>query len=152
MQEFDLRIGVPMLITAGFMLAACDQGTDVYNKIEPAQVEHIEGSKLSTVKLTEKAIERLDLRTSIVRETQVEANGGVVVRRKVVPYSSIIYDTSGDTWVYISPEPRQFVRHQVAVDYIKGDEAVLVDGPPKDSVIATVGVAELYGAELGIGH
>ena len=72
--------------------------------------------------------------------------------QKVVPYSALIYDPFGLTWIYTSPEPRTFVRHQVQVDYIEGDVAILSDGPPTGTVVASVAVAELYGTEFEVGH
>jgi len=73
-------------------------------------------------------------------------------KRKVVPYSALIYDPHGQTWVYTGPKPRTFVRHKVEVDYIQGHVAVLKDGPPTGTVVASVGVAELYGTEFKLGH
>ena len=71
---------------------------------------------------------------------------------KVVPYSALIYDPNGQTWVYTSPKPRTFVRQKVDVDYIEGNLEVLNEGPPLGTVIVSVGVAELYGAEFEIGQ
>jgi len=71
--------------------------------------------------------------------------------QKVIPYSAVIYDLTGDTWVYSSAEPLTFVRQPITVDYIEGDMAVLVDGPDAGTLVATVGVAELYGADTGVG-
>jgi len=64
----------------------------------------------------------------------------------------LIYDPKGQTWVYTSPQPRTFVRHKVDVDYIEGNIVVLNEGPPMGMVVASVGVAELYGAEFKVGH
>jgi hypothetical protein len=64
----------------------------------------------------------------------------------------LIYDPQGQTWIYTSPSARTFVRHKVEVDYIQGDVAVLKDGPPTGTVVASVGVAELYGTEFKVGH
>ena len=64
----------------------------------------------------------------------------------------MLYDPQGRTWIYISPQPRTFVRFQVDVDRIEGDRVFLRDGPPLGTVVASVGVAELYGAEFGVGH
>ena len=50
--------------------------------------------------------------------------------QKVVPYSAVIYDTEGDSWVYTNPEPLVFVRQPVTIEYIEGDLAVVTDGPP----------------------
>ena len=72
-------------------------------------------------------------------------------RRLVIPYSALIYDLNGDTWIYVSPEPLVFMRHPVTVEYIEGDRAILLDGPPVGTNVVTVGVAELYGADTGIG-
>jgi hypothetical protein len=103
--------------------------------------------------LTEKAIERTGLQIATVRETQVSGDPAAApVKRKSVPYASLIYDENGRTWVYISPKERTFVRYPVEVDYIEGDTAILRNGPPPDTKVATYGAAELWGEEGGIGH
>ena len=61
-------------------------------------------------------------------------------------------DLNGETWTYTNPEPLVFVRHRVTVEYISGDLAVLLDGPPAGTSVVTVGAAELFGAELGVGR
>jgi hypothetical protein len=71
--------------------------------------------------------------------------------RLAVPYSSLIYDIYGDTWVYINPEPRQFLRVPVVVDYIQGEKVYLVEGPAAGTTVVTVGVAELHGTDTGVG-
>jgi hypothetical protein len=72
--------------------------------------------------------------------------------RKVIPYSAVLYDASGDAWVYTSPGPLEFVRARVAIDKIDGDLAVLQEGPAAGTQVVTVGAAELFGAESGVGH
>jgi hypothetical protein len=101
------------------------------------------------VVLTEAAVQRLGLQTNEVGEQRVSRSAKP---RRVVPYSSLIYDPYGVTWVYTSPQPRTFVRQKVDVDYIEGEVAVLNDGPPVGTVVASVGVAELYGTETKVGH
>ena len=118
-------------------------------KVEPVKVEPVEGTELNRVTLTAKAMKRIDLKTDLVREQPVSRSASA---RKVVPYSSLIYDAHGQTWVYTSPEPGTFIRHKVDVDYIEGDLVVLNDGPPTGTVVASVGVAELYGAEFHVGQ
>jgi len=137
------------LIIAGLQLTACQKSHSTHHAEHPAEVAKIEGSELSRVTLTEKAIQRLDLKTDQVREAMVKRSTSP---RNVVPYSSLIYDQKGQTWIYTNPQPRTFVRHKVEVDYIEGDLVVLKDGPPTGTVIATVAVAELYGAEFKVGH
>jgi hypothetical protein len=129
-------------------LAACSQhDSHAAHAEHPAQVDKIEGSELSRVTLTEKAAERIDLKTTAVGEQDVDGT-----LRKVVPYSSLIYDPKGRTWIYTSPQPRTFVRQQVEVDRIDGDQVFLADGPAAGTQIASMGVAEIYGAETGVGH
>ncbi|MDZ7288477.1 MAG: hypothetical protein ONB44_00920 [candidate division KSB1 bacterium] len=138
-----IHLLVAALVIAGLQLTACQKHTSTHHVEHPAEVKKIEGSDLSTVTLTERAMQRLDVKTDQVRE-----QGG----KKVVPYSSLIYDPKGQTWVYTSPEPRTFVRHKVDVDKIAGDLAILNDGPPPGTVVASVAVAEIYGAEFKVGH
>ena len=140
---------VAILAVASVSLSAC-QGSDAPETIQLAShVEHIDGTELSRVTLSERAIERLDLQTDEVRMERVSRSTSP---RKCVPYSALIYDPNGRTWIYTSPEPRTFVRDEVIVDYIEGDLAVLSEGPPIGTVVASVGVAELYGTEFEVGH
>jgi hypothetical protein len=142
------RFALLGLIVSVMPLAACQEHeAHAAHGEHPAQVEKIDGSELARVTLTEKAAERIDARTVAVREQ--EWNGEL---RKVVPYSSLIYDPKGRTWVYTSPQPRTFVRQQVEVERIDGDSVFLADGPAAGTEVASVGVAEIYGAETGVGH
>jgi hypothetical protein len=74
------------------------------------------------------------------------------VQRSTVPYTAVIYDLKGDTWVYTSPAPLTYVRHHIKVDYIDDDTAILTEGPPVGTNIVSVGVEELFGTEFGIGN
>jgi multidrug efflux pump subunit AcrA (membrane-fusion protein) len=135
------------LMIAGLLLAACGQTSSATaGKVAPAKVEKINGTELNRVVLTEKAAQRLDIQTAPVREEQI--NGA---QRKVIPYAAVVYDLQGKTWAYTNPEPLTFVRQAVTVDYIEGDNVVLVDGPPAGTTVVTVGVPELYGTDTGIG-
>lgn len=137
------------LAVAAAPFSGCGGETAAHEKIEPAQVEHIEGSEFSRVTLTEKAIQRLAVETAPVREEKVSRSE---TPQRVVPYAALLYGEQGETWVYTSAEPRVFQRHKVDVDYIEGDQVVLKDGPPTGTEVATVGVAELYGTEFPVGH
>jgi hypothetical protein len=154
------RSVVVVLVLAGLSPAACHRGPSTQAKIKPAHVERVEGTGLSRVILTARAAERLNITTVPVREVQPTRSGSVHevqmaqsgVRRKVVPYAAVLYDTHGDTWVYTSPEPLVFVRHRITIDRIAGDLAILADGPPAGTAVVTVGAAELFGTEFEIGH
>ena len=75
------------------------------------------------------------------------ADGG---ERTAVPYSSLIYWTDGNTWVYVNTKGLTFRRARVDVDYVEGARAVLRSGPPVATRVATVGSEELLGTEFEI--
>jgi hypothetical protein len=137
---------VGALIAATLLIAACGQApSGSAPKIVPATVEKGDGG-INRVTLTEKAAERLAIQTAQVREEQVDG-----VQRKIIPYASLIYDLQGKTWTYTSPARLTFVRQAITVDHIDGDRVVLSDGPAAGTEVVTVGVAELYGTDTGIG-
>jgi len=136
-------------LIAGSYLAACQRTHEAAEHVKPAHVEHLEGEEVGRVTLTEKAAQRLGLALDAVRDQRVARSGAV---RKVVPYGSILYDPTGRTWVYTSPDSLVFVRREIVVDYIEGDLAVLSDGPPAGTRVVTFGATELHGAEFEIGH
>jgi hypothetical protein len=76
---------------------------------------------------------------------------GDVGPRLVVPTSALLYDLNGETWIYTSPESLHFLREPVVVDYILGDKVILKEGPPVGTVVATLAVPELFGADTGVG-
>lgn len=81
-------------------------------------------------------------------ELALEGTGS---QQLVIPYAAVIYDLNGNTWTYTNPQPLTFVREPITVDYIEGELAVLSAGPPIGTTVVTVGVAELYGTETGVG-
>ncbi|HCT79632.1 MAG TPA: hypothetical protein DGT23_24320 [Micromonosporaceae bacterium] len=112
----------------------------------PARVERVEGSDLKRIILTAKAASRLGIQIADVTEEKVADKTA-----KMVPYAALIYDPTGATWVYTNPQERVFLRHRVVVDNIAADRVVLSEGPAAGVKIVTVGVAELYGVENGLG-
>src|SRR5204862_2727757 len=80
----------------------------------------------------------------------------------VVPWSAIVFDIHGGTWVYEQESERVFIRRRVHVQYVVGTTAVLASGPPAGvkividveqplevgKKIVIEGVAELFGAEV----
>jgi hypothetical protein len=147
LQRNRWAVVVGILIIASLQLAACGQTAGVTaSKIQPAKVEKIEGTELNRVVLTEKAAQRLAIQTTLVREEQV--NGA---QRRIIPYAAVIYGLHGETWTYTSPEPLTFVRQSITVEQIDGDNVILADGPPAGTAVVTVGAAELYGTDTGIG-
>ncbi len=76
---------------------------------------------------------------------------GTAAQRKLIPNAALLYDPKGNTWVYTNPESLVFIRQSVSIDYIEGDQAILLDGPAAGTAVVTVGGAELFGIEFGVG-
>ena len=123
------------------VLAAGGKSLGKESGVVPATLQEIPGSDIPQVTLTARAVERIDLQT----ETVAEKMG-----QKVVPYASIIYTPDGDVWVYEMRKERVFVRTQIDVDHIAGNDVFLNAGPALGTSVATYGVAEIYGAEYGL--
>ena len=152
MQRGNQWIFITILIITGLTLSACKGGSKSSSEKEkPAIVEAMENG-LNKITLTEKASERTGIEIASVRERRVaKRNGNGKIKKTVVPYSSVIYDTSGDTWVYVNPEPLVFMRESIEIDYIDGDFAIISDGPSLDTEIVSVGAAILFGEDTGVG-
>jgi hypothetical protein len=138
------------VLLASLPLSACSEKRATPSVAKPAKVERLDGSGLSRVTLSLKAAERLAIKTDAVRDTQVTRSGRVT-QRSVLPHAAMLYDPQGNTWAYTNPEPLVFIRHRLAVDYIDGEHVVLSDGPPTGTKVVTVGAAELFGIESGLG-
>jgi len=143
-----LTAALPAVAQAGGKSIGKDSG------IVPAQLEAIAGSDVKKVTFTADAAKRTGVELRAVEEKQVPATrrGSGTVARKVVPYSSLIYTPDGREWIYTSPANLTYVRHPIKVAYIKGDMMVLAEGPDVGTQVVTTGVAEVYGAEHGLGH
>lgn len=134
------------MIFFALFLAACQQATAESEKEQPAVVEPIAGTEFNRVTLTELAAKRLGIETDTVHEENV--NGASAM---VVPYAAILYGLNGETWVYMVSGERVYERTPITIERISGQWAILGDGPPMGTEVVTIGVAELYGADTGVG-
>ncbi len=66
-----------------------------------------------------------------------------------IPWSSVIFDIHGGTWVYEQLSPQLFARRRIHVRYVTDDVAVLATGPAAGTNVVTAGAAELFGTEVG---
>jgi hypothetical protein len=138
-----VRLGASVSIAAMLLLTACAEApSGEHEVVEPVKLEQIEGTDITRVILTPKAVERTGIETTVVRK-----NG----KRLIVPHSAIIFDAEGHVWVYTNPKPLTYERQEVKLATEKGDTAILSAGPPPGTRIVTIGVPELYGAEYEIG-
>jgi hypothetical protein len=157
MQQADQRLKwglgvlfvIALAISVGVILSrGPEASTGHATGHEAAIVEPVEGSEFARVRLSSRAVERLGIATTPVRTSQSSGR----LARTVIPYDAVLYDTSGRSFAYTNPEPLVYVRAQVAIESIAGEDAVLRAGPPVGTEVVTVGAAELFGAEFGVGH
>jgi hypothetical protein len=137
------------MVACILLLAACGGATEETAKVEPALVEEIEGSEFNSVTLTEQAAGRLGIQSEPIREEDVDGT-----MMMVMPYSAVLYGLNGETWAYVrnpGADSRVFSREPVTVERIEGGIAILSAGPPVGTEVVTVGAAELFGADTGVG-
>ena len=149
------------LVAVGLGLAGCSSGNAAGTAGDtPAEskVQELPGTDVKQVTLTERAAQRLGIKTftvgtpvsAVVASDPPTAPGTVVV-----PYSAVLYGPDGNTWVYTVPQPLTYVRQEVTVQVVQGaegGEAVLSIGPAAGTTVVSTGVVELYGTELGLGE
>lgn len=66
-----------------------------------------------------------------------------------VPWSAVVFDVHGGTWVYARTGSRTYARKRVVVRYTAGADAVLDGGPAVGTKVVAHGGQELFGAETG---
>jgi hypothetical protein len=131
-------------VAASLTLLGCTEAPKAAEKRQgPAKVTAVDGSKIKQVTLTEQAVKRIGLEMTAITE-----DAGT----RVIPYASVVYDENGNTFAFTSPAALTFVRSPITVATITGDKAFLSDGPATGTQVVTVGTAELYGTEQGLGY
>jgi hypothetical protein len=109
----------------------------------PAKVEKNATTGIAKLTLTQKGVDRLELKTE-----PVTAGTGTEV---LIPYGALMYDANGKTWVYTNPGPRVYERVEVTVSKVQSGVVTATAGPPAGTQVVTVGAAELFGAEFNTG-
>jgi hypothetical protein len=130
---------VPMLLAITFGAFGCSSAgasqADVPQEVS-ARVEQTDESQPAKIIISERARQRLGIRTTPVRSV----SGSLII-----PYSAVVYDAEGEAWAFSEPEARTFIRVS-----IKDDSVRLTEGPPPGTKVVIVGAPELVGAEAGI--
>jgi hypothetical protein len=140
-------VALPMALVAGLVAQpgrSPVSAAEAAPHVRPILIEVVQGAPGKRLTLTQRAAQRLDIQTGTVERDQVGS--------LVAPYAAIVYDNTGQSWVYTNPSGLVFMRHKVAVQRIAGETAILGEGPAIGTRIVTVGVPQLYGAEKGIGN
>lgn len=133
------------LVAATLGLSGCAAEADAAEGADPAvAVEEADGSGVSRLTLSDLGARRL----GVVTEPVTAAPGGGVL----IPYSAIVYQADGTAWAYANPSGRTYVREPVEIASIDGATVHASSGPVVGTAVVTVGVAELVGAEVGLGH
>ena len=133
-----------LLLLGALAMLGCSTGEDLGEASDAAaHVEPVAGQDVSRVTLTRQAVAALGIQT---QPAQAPATGVITV-----PYSAVLYDTTGDTSVYRLTGTRSYLRTPVTLDHVAGDVAYLSQGVEAGTTVVTVGVPELLGAEEGVG-
>lgn len=69
--------------------------------------------------------------------------------RDCVPWSAIVHDVQGGTWVYEPTAPRSYARRRVAVAQVVNGVAILIRGPKPGTPVVIAGAQELFSEETG---
>jgi hypothetical protein len=159
-----------LALCAGFV-SACGSSAP---PAVPASAKLVQtaGSSVGRIVLTPVGAQRIGVQTATVRSvppppappvrTTVIRHGvrirvrapalvrGVVGPRVIVPYSAVIYDPSGATFVFTSSSALNYTEVPISVDHIAGGSAYLFKGPPAGAQVVTVGAEELFGVQTGV--
>jgi len=130
-----------LLVSLAVSLPACTQVEESESEYSPTETKAIPGREELQVTFNAEAVRRAGVQTAHVR-----AGGG----HTFIPYAALIYDENGDTYTYVSPKPRVYIREPIRVDHIAGDRVVLKQGPTVGTEVVTTGAAEVYSAEFGV--
>lgn len=146
-REPQRRLLVAAAVCAAIVssLPACAAPTAAPTAVSeaPAKVEKNADTGIAKLTLTQRGVDRLELKTE-----PVTAGAGTEIK---LPYGALMYDANGKTWVYTSPEPRVFARHELIVSKVEAGVVTATAGPPAGTQVVTVGAAELFGAEFNTG-
>jgi hypothetical protein len=143
MQRSTLRIAALSALAAlALPLSGCAKVAHEEEEGEKAaRVEKV--GDTSKVILVEQAAKRLGIETTAVAQDGTH---------ETVPYSAVIYDAEGHSWVFTSSEELSYVKAPITIDRIDGDRAILTEGPAVGTAVVTQGAEELFGVEDGIGE
>ncbi|MET3173324.1 UNVERIFIED_ORG: hypothetical protein ABIB52_001156 [Arthrobacter sp. UYCu721] len=142
------RLPVAAAVCAALLISlpACAQPSAVAVSASeaPATVEKNATTGIARITLSQRAIDRLELQTDTVKA----APGGAGL---LLPYTALLYDAQGKTWVYINAEPRVYERQAVTVTKVEAGAVTASAGPAAGTPVVTVAAAELFGAEFVTG-
>lgn len=69
-----------------------------------------------------------------------------------IPWSAIVFDIYGGSWVYIQKTKNTYQRSRVFLDFVKGNKAVISGGLEAGANVLANGALELFAIETGFTH
>ena len=139
-----ITASLSIMLVAAALLTACQRAGTTENaaaNAEPAKVTKLSNG-LSRITLSPLGAKRIGLATG-----QVQAAAGTTMQ---VPTAAVFYREDGSTWVYVRTARLTFERARVTIERVAENLTYISSGPTVGSVVATIGVAELRGAEDGV--
>lgn len=135
-----------LLVAGGLAASGCGEGTThgagaPSAAEEPATLQKAADGGPGIVVLSEKAQQRLEIRT-----TAVAGAGGSLS----VPYGAVVYEPDGSSWAFVETKERTYQRAPLTIAGISGDQVTVSSGPPAGTPVVSQGAAELVGVETGI--
>src|SRR5687768_1991976 len=135
-------LGVVVAAAATASLAGCAEIESVTAEpYEPAHLESTGPDQPKRVILTEEAVQRTELQTTIVRLEDGDLE---------VEHAALVYDQKGKPWVFTVIGPRTYLRAPVKIKEMDDELMILASGPPPGTEVVTVGAIELWGTELEV--
>jgi predicted small lipoprotein YifL len=137
-------LAVALMVVIGAALAGC--GSSGEPLIPPSsKLVPVRGNPAGKIVLTAQGAQHLGLETASVRGVAAPA-----AAKTVIPFVSVVYAPSGQTYAFTSQGPLTFTEVPIKIDRISGDAVYLLKGPQAGSKVVTVGAEELFGVQTGV--
>jgi len=111
-------------------------------QVPPARMERIGHSRSLSVVLTPLGARRIGIETA-----RAVASGPLVV----IPYGALLYESDGQTAVYVKVAALVYTRQFVTVSTISGNQVMLTSGLRPGTEVVSQGGEELLGVQNGVG-
>jgi hypothetical protein len=101
---------------------------------------------IAHITLESDAADRLGMEWTQIRSVAKGENGTTLM----MPEGALLYEPTGQPFVYTRTEGLKFEHARIKVDRSVGDQVFLLDGPPAGTEVVTQGGSELWGVETEI--
>lgn len=125
-----------LMLLTGALAGGCG-GAATSSSPPASRIQH------GNIVLSAQGAQRIGVQTELARSR----SGRVGV---TVPFSAVVYDSSGKAYAFTSPAPLTFTEVPVRISHISGSTAYLSSGPPAGTRVVTVGAEELFGVQTGV--